>query len=180
MAYVLLPFTTQDDLDPIITAWQAAFATVPNHWRGRQELWDQLAFHGGFPGFTGFVARDTARDTIAGVVYGFRNAPGQWWRDRVARSLGAERTLEILDDSFCLMELGVLPDARRFGVARLLVQGLLAAQPHPRALLSVESHNEGARRFYLATGWQVLLARMSFGPGFLPYDIMLTHVLRQQ
>ncbi len=180
MAYVLHPFTTQDDLEPIIAAWQAAFATVPNHWRGRQELRDQLVFHGGFPGFAGFVARDTEHDAIAGIVYGFRNTPGQWWRDRVARSLGTERTLEILDDSFCLMELGVMPDARRFGVARLLVHDVLAAQPHPRALLSVESHNEPARRFYLATGWRVLLTRMSFGAGFLPYDIMLTQVTRAQ
>jgi ribosomal protein S18 acetylase RimI-like enzyme len=173
MGVVIAPFTLQSDLPPIIAAWRDAFAQPPGGPRSRHELADQLQWHGTFPGFIGLVARDDARDAVLGIVYGFSNRQGQWWRDQVAASLGPEGARTVLDDSFCLMELGVVRSARRQGIAALLVDALLARQPHPRAVLSMQSDNVSALAFYRATGWTVLLARMSFGLGFLPYDILM-------
>jgi GNAT superfamily N-acetyltransferase len=170
-AFDITPFTPQDDLRALVAAWKDAFSEPPASYRSLGELTDQLRWHGTFPGFIGVLARDLASGAVLGMTYGFSNRPGQWWRDRVATAIGPERTRMVLDDSFCLMELGVVRAARRRGVARALVAALLARQPHPRALLSMQSDNHGGQAFYLATGWTLVIERMSFGAGFLPYDI---------
>ena len=53
---------------------------------------------------------------------------------------------------------------------------LLARQTHPRVLLSMQSDNRTGLAFYRATGWSTLVAQMSFGMGYLPYDILLREV----
>lgn len=171
-AFQILPFTPQDDLRAIVAAWKDAFADPPSSYRSLGELTDQLRWHGTFPGFTGVMAREETSGVVLGMTYGFSNRLGQWWRDRVAEAIGPEQTRVVLDDSFCLMELGVVRSARRRGVGQALVEALLALQPHPRALLSMQSDNRGGRAFYLATGWSIVIERMSFGVGFLPYDIL--------
>ena len=173
MGFRIEPFTLTSELPPIVATWRDAFAQPPGGPRSVRELTEQLHWHGTFPGFLGLVARDEQHDTIMGLVYGFSNQSGQWWRDRVADAIGRERTHTILTDSFCLMELGVHRTYRRQGVADALVTALLAQQPYPSALLSMQSDNLTALAFYRATGWETLIARMSFGIGFLPYDILL-------
>lgn len=173
MGFIIEPFLLTSDLPPIVATWRDAFAQPPSGPRSVRELTEQLHWHGTFPGFTGLVARDEHHGSVMGMVYGFSNQPGQWWRDRVAEVIGRERTQTILTDSFCLMELGVHRAVRRQGVADALVTALLAQQPHPRGLLSMQSDNLSALAFYRATGWTTLIARMSFGIGFLPYDILL-------
>jgi GNAT superfamily N-acetyltransferase len=177
----ITPFTLRDDLAPIVTAWRDAFAEPPSGPRPARELSDQLARHGLMPGFTGCLARDATSQRIVGVTYGFSNIAGQWWRDRVAQALGPARTRDLLNDSFCLMELGIVRAARRQGIAQVLVDALLAQQRHPHALLSTQSENRSALAFYLATGWQVVAPKMSFGLGFASYDILwhpVTHAER--
>ncbi len=176
MSFAIAPFTPAGDVKPIIAAWKDAFSDPPHSYRSTSDLADQLAWHGTFPGFIGLAARDEATGTVLGMTYGFSNHPGQWWRDRVAEALGPQQTRELLDDSFCLMELGVIRAARRRGIAQALVAELLARQPHPRALLSMQSDNLTGLAFYRATGWRTILEKMSFGVGFLPYDIMLHEV----
>ncbi|MBA3822847.1 MAG: hypothetical protein H0X24_02945 [Ktedonobacterales bacterium] len=178
--FYIVPFTLRDDATPIVAAWRDAFAEPPSGPRAARELNDQLLRHGTLPGFTGCVARDTATERIQGMVYGFSNLPGQWWRDRVAQAMGPTRTQDLLDDSFCLMELGIIRAARRQGIAEALVGAVLAQQPHPQALLSTQSDNRGALAFYLATGWHVVAPRMSFGLGFAPYDILWRPVMRPE
>jgi GNAT superfamily N-acetyltransferase len=168
----IAPFTPQDDLRALVAAWKDAFADPPASYRSLGELTEQLRWHGTFPGFTGVAAYDARSGAVLGLTYGFSNRPGQWWRDRVAEAIGPEQTRTVLDHSFCLMELGVVRAARRRGVGRALVAALLTQQPHPCALLSMQTDNRGGRAFYLATGWTVLIERMSFGVGFLPYDIL--------
>jgi GNAT superfamily N-acetyltransferase len=171
MPFAITPFTLAEDLTPILTVWRDAFRDPPASYRSLGDLEDQLRWHATFPGFVGVAARDVASGMMLGMTYGFSNRPGQWWRDRVAEAIGPHQARALLDDSFCLMELGVVRAARRQGVALALVAELLARQPHPRALLSMQSDHRGGRAFYLATGWQVVIERMSFGPGYLPYDI---------
>ena len=172
MDFSIAPFTLRDDPAPIIAAWRDAFADPPSGPRAAHELGNQLARHGLMQGFAGCLARDATTERILGVGYGFSNLPGQWWRDRVAQALGPSRTRELLDNSFCLMELGIVRSARRHGIAEALVKGLLTQQGHPQALLSTQSDNSGALAFYLATGWHIVAPKMSFGFGFAPYDIL--------
>jgi ribosomal protein S18 acetylase RimI-like enzyme len=135
-------------------------------------LRDQLYRHSTLPDFCGFVARDAHSGAVLGLVYGYTNAPGQWWRDRVAEAAGMQRAWNILHDSYCLTELGVVPAGRRQGIAHSLVRELMAHQPHPRLLLSTRSDNHEGLAFYHATGWQTALPKMSFGFGYPPYDIL--------
>jgi ribosomal protein S18 acetylase RimI-like enzyme len=172
MDYDIISFTLRDDLTPIVAAWADAFAEPPSGPRPARELRDQLVRHAAMPGFTGCAATERGTTRVLGMTYGFSNLPGQWWRDRVAAALGPARTRELLDDSLCLMELGVIRAARRRGVAEALVDALLAGGGHPQALLSTQSDNRSALAFYRATGWQVVAPRMSFGAGFAPYDIL--------
>jgi ribosomal protein S18 acetylase RimI-like enzyme len=172
MSFQIVPFTLHDDLAPIVAAWRDAFAEPPSGPRSARDLQDQLRWHATFVGFTGCIACEATTGRVQGIVYGFSNQPGQWWRDRVAVALGQSRTRELLDDSFCLMELGVIRAARRQGIAEALVAALLARQPHPQALLSMQSDNKGALAFYQATGWHTVAPQMSFGSGFAPYDIL--------
>lgn len=178
MGFVIEPFTLASELPPIVAAWRDAFSQPPSGPRTARELTDQLHWHGNFAGFLGFIARQPDSGAILGLAYGFSNVPGHWWRDRVAAALGPELTRSVLDNSFCLMELGVTRNARRQGIAAALVEELVTRQPHPRVLLSMQSDNLNALAFYRATGWSTLSARMSFGVGFLPYDILIRHVTK--
>jgi ribosomal protein S18 acetylase RimI-like enzyme len=169
--HVIMPFTLDDDLQPIVAAWASAFADPPNGPRPAGELFRQLYRHMTYPRFVGLVAREPGTGHVLGLAYGYSNEPGQWWRDCVARALGTQAAA-MLDDSFCLTELGVIMSARRRGIAEDLVDGLAARQSHPRMVLSTRSDNTGGLRFYYATGWRTMLRAMSFGWNFPPYDIL--------
>ena len=172
MPYMIMPFTMDDDLEPIVAAWVAAFVAPPNGPRSAGELQRQLARHFNFPRFVGLVARTPGNGQVLGLVYGYSNEDGQWWRDQVARALGEKTTRHVLDNSFCLTELGVVPAARRLGVAQALVNAIEQRQLHPNMLLSTRADNIEGLRFYHATGWHVLLPEMSFGWNFPPYAIL--------
>jgi ribosomal protein S18 acetylase RimI-like enzyme len=170
--FAIVPFSLESEIDSVVRAWAEAFVDPPNGPRSASDLKQQLLRHSLCPGFVGFVARDHASGAIAGVTYGYSNAPGQWWRDRVAHALGKQQ-MALIHNSFCLTELGVIPSARRHGIANALVMALLRRQPHPLALLSTRSDNQGGLAFYQRTGWRVLLPYMSFGWNFPPYAILM-------
>ena len=172
LPFTIHTFTVDDDLDPIISAWASAFAEPPNGPRPIGELQRQLFHYMVFPHFTGLIAREND-STIIGMIFGYSNEAGQWWNDRVAQAMGPRQSAQLLDDSFCLMELGVVPAARRHGVGEALVATLGAQQPHPRMLLSTRSDNAPGQRFYGRTGWHTVLHEMSFGWNFPPYAILM-------
>lgn len=172
MVFAITPFSMRDELQPLLDAWASAFAAPPNGPRHEIELRDQLQRHSALPNFCGLIARSTETGAILGLTYGYSNAPGQWWRDRVAVALGPRHAGPVLHNTFCLTELGVVPAGRRQGIAEALVRELLARQPHPRALLSTRSDNTEGLAFYRVTGWRIIVPHMSFGWGFPPYDIL--------
>ncbi len=172
-SFTITPFLSTDRRERVIAAWTSAFAAPPNGPRNPHDLEDQLARHMNCRGFQAFVASDNASSAILGFIYGYTNVAGEWWRDRVALALSAQQTTQVLDHSYCLSELGVVPEARRRGVAALLVQRLILAQSHPYVLLSTKSDNYEGLAFYRSTGWSTLVPRMSFGWNFPPYDILL-------
>lgn len=177
--FAIVPFDRHDPLRPIVAAWARAFTEPPNGPRSSADLEAQLQRHLRCPGFAGFVARDATQGDILGIVYGYSNVAGEWWRDRVAQAMSLAQIHQVLDQSYCLSELGVIPEARRLGIAEALVNALEAAQPHPYLLLSTRSDNRHGLAFYGATGWHVLLPAMSFGWNYAPYDILM-RVARSQ
>ena len=120
------------------------------------------------PDWRGYVAR--VGDQVAGMGFGTRSLPGQWWHDKVAEQVGGEHPA--LQGAWVLVDLAVRPAYRNRGIGAAIMNALLASQPWPRALLSTEVANAGARRLYTRTGWRLLHPGFVFISGQQPYVIM--------
>lgn len=120
------------------------------------------------PDWRGYLALMGA--DVAGMGFGTRSLPGQWWHDRVAAEIGADHPA--LQDAWVLVDLAVRSTNRNRGIGAALLKTLLASQPCPRALLSTEVANAGARRFYERNGWRYLHAGLVFTPGQQPFVVM--------
>ncbi len=136
---------------------------------------------GGVVGITDFFTRYAALPDYHGLValregalvgfgFGARSLPGQWWHDRVATQVGVEHPA--LQDAWTLVDLAVASEVRSRGIGSALMEALLAAQPCPRALLSTEVSNAGARRLYERHGWSYLHPGFAFNPGEQSYVVM--------
>jgi ribosomal protein S18 acetylase RimI-like enzyme len=131
---------------------------------------ERLPAHAGRDDFVFLVAREAGE--LVGFGYGYTGAYGQWWTDRVARSLAAEQRAEWLDPPhFEVVELHVRPSRQRAGVGSRLLAQLLSRQPHDRALLSTQRGSRKARAFYAKNGWTELAA-VDFGTGYPPYLVL--------
>ena len=109
---------------------------------------------------------------VAGFAYGYTGGAGQWWTDRVAAAMDEEERRSWLEPPhFEVVELHVAPEHQRHGVGSQLLAALLAALPHPHALLSTQVDNEKARSFYEKHGWRVVVPDLSFGPGYAPFCV---------
>jgi ribosomal protein S18 acetylase RimI-like enzyme len=131
---------------------------------------EQLPRHAGRDDFVFLVAR--ADGELAGFGYGYTGAYGQWWTERVAQSLTPALRVEWLDPPhFEVVELHVRPAYQRQGLGSRLLAGLLARQPHDRALLSTQAGSRQARAFYAKNGW-LELGPVDFGAGYAPYLVL--------
>ncbi len=141
---------------------------------GALGITDLFTRYAALPDYHGLVAlRD---DALVGFGLGARSALGQWWHDRVAAQVGAQHPA--LQDVWALVDLAVAPEHRGHGVGSALMGALLAAQPCPRALLSTEVSNTGARRLYERLGWSYLHPGFAFNPGDKSYVVMCRELLR--
>ena len=70
-----------------------------------------------------------------------------------------------------VVELHVRPEEQRRGIGSRLLDRLLADLPHAQALLSTQVDNGKARPFYEKHGWQLVVERLSFGPGYAPFCV---------
>ena len=120
--------------------------------------------------FVFLVAREGGE--IAGFGYGYTGGYGQWWTERVSRSLTAAQRAEWLDPPhFEIVELHVLPASQRRGIGSVLLAQLLTRQPHDRAVLTTQLGSRKARGFYKKNGWSEL-ASVDFGAGYPPYIVL--------
>jgi ribosomal protein S18 acetylase RimI-like enzyme len=120
-----------------------------------------------------FVAEEHGSGKLAGIAYGYRGAPGQWWHDLVAAALDGEgRARWLAPGHFELVELAVRPDLRRRGIGGRLHDALLAGLDARAAVLSTEVDNEPAIALYRGRGWQVVVPEIDFGPDFPPFLVM--------
>jgi ribosomal protein S18 acetylase RimI-like enzyme len=128
--------------------------------------------HLGRPAFR-FVAEHDESGQLAGIAYGYRGAPGQWWHDLVAGALDeAARARWLGPGHFEFVELAVRPDMRRRGIGSRLHDALLTGLEGPTAVLSTEVDNEPAIGLYSSRGWQVVVPVIDFGRSFPPFLIM--------
>ncbi len=138
-------------------------------WSGdTQTISDFFTRYAALPDYHGLVA--LREGALAGFGFGTRSMPGNWWHDRVAAQVGAEHPA--LQDAWVLVDLAVAPEHRGKGLGGALMEALLAAQPCPRALLSTEVNNAGARRLYERHGWSYLHPGFVFNPGDQPFVVM--------
>jgi len=121
------------------------------------------------PDFQGRIAR-LADGTAIGMGFGVRSLPGNWWHKRVAAEVGA--THPALQDAWVLVDLVVEAAYRGQGIGSALMETLLWEQPCPRALLSTEVDNAGARRLYERHGWMYLHRGFVFTPGKPAFVVM--------
>ncbi|HEY7057442.1 MAG TPA: GNAT family N-acetyltransferase [Vicinamibacterales bacterium] len=120
------------------------------------------------PDWRGYVA--LVGTHVAAMGFGTRSLPGQWWHDRVAAAIGADHLA--LQDAWVLVDLAVRSAYRSQGIGGALLKTLLVRQPCPRALLSTEVANAGARRLYERNGWRYLHPGLVFTPGQQPFVVM--------
>ena len=126
----------------------------------REEIVDR---HATYDGWTGYVA--AVDETFVGYVYGHHSRPGQWWHDLLVEQRSRSRRDRWLEDAFAVVEIGVLSEYRRRGIASELLETVLRDVDHATALLTVGAENEGAQRFYRDRGWTVVDDRITFPQG---------------
>lgn len=140
------------DLDEVFALWARAHGVPAERMRQRHEI---IARHFGYPGFAGLGAFLEGR--LAGFVYGFTGAAGQWWFERVRVLMPPEMAREWLGRHFEFTELAVDPAHWGRGLGGRLHDEILAGRHEPRALLTVNADNARARGFYERRGWRPLL-----------------------
>jgi ribosomal protein S18 acetylase RimI-like enzyme len=139
---------------------------------------DRVPRHAGRNGFRFFAAFEPG-GRLAGFVYGYTGAPGQWWYDKVAAKLDATTRAEWLErPHFELTELAVDPPYQGRGIGSALHDRVLGSSHEERALLSALAENVRVIRFYEERGWRVLLPELRFEQG-RPLFAILGKELRQ-
>lgn len=162
---------TGSAFEAVIDAYLAAFAVPPARPQARAEAEAMFLKHAGYPGWRGLVAL-AGDGEVLGFAYGYASTPGQFYHSKLEAALGPELSEWWLGDCFEFVELGVIPRARRQGIAGRLHDALLQGLPHRTAVVTTWVSNTPARTLYASRGWQVLLEPWLPAPGGEPYVIM--------
>ncbi|MGH3694221.1 MAG: GNAT family N-acetyltransferase [Pseudonocardiaceae bacterium] len=150
----------RERLDEALRIYVTAMRYPPGTARHRSPMWLEHMLRSGWLCMAAFE-----EDTLVGIGYGYRGAPGQWWHDEVHRGLrvidpmAAQRELA---DYFELTELHVHPDAQGRGIGTALLTELLSRVEAPRALLSTPEGPTRAWRLYRRFGFTDLLRHYHF------------------
>ncbi|HWD80443.1 MAG TPA: GNAT family N-acetyltransferase [Kribbella sp.] len=107
---------------------------------------------------------------VVGFAYGYTGRLGQWWPDRVAAAIGPELTAQWVGGHFEVVELAVVPEARRQGLGAALMTELMRDLPHPRALLGTDVDDGPAPRLYRRLGWKLLFPDLGWGSALYGLD----------
>ena len=162
----------------VVDVWASAHGLAAAHATRREFGGERLPRHAGREDFR-FVGAFASDRRLVGFVYGYTGAPGQWWYDRVAATLGSAARAEWLERShFELTELAVDPVHQDGGIGSRLHDAVLDGLPHERALLSALADNRRVIRFYEHRGWRLLLPELRFEQG-RPLFAILGKELRQ-
>jgi ribosomal protein S18 acetylase RimI-like enzyme len=150
----------RERLDEALRIYVTAMRYPPGTVRHRSPMWLEHMLREGWLCVGAFEG-----DTLVGIGYGYRGAPGQWWHDEVHRGLritdpaAAQRELA---DYFELTELHVHPDAQGKGIGTALLTKLLSKVDAPRVLLSTPEGPTRAWKLYRRFGFTDLLRYYRF------------------
>jgi ribosomal protein S18 acetylase RimI-like enzyme len=131
-----------------------------------------LTEHSQREGFRLCAAFDRESTQLVGFGYGFTGGPGQYWRDALAGAMGPEAAEQWLTGHFEFAEFGIVPTMQRRGIGTRVYASLFDGMPHRRAVLTVRTENQPARRFYERNGWEALYRDFFAPEGHGPYIIM--------
>ncbi len=147
-------------LDEALRIYVTAMRYPPGTAQHRSPMWLEHMLRAGWRCMAALEA-----DSLVGIAYGYRGAPGQWWHDEVHRGLArvdpVAATRE-LTDYFELTELHVHPDVQGRGIGEALLSELLSRVDAPRVLLSTPEGPTRAWRLYRRLGFTDLLRHYRF------------------
>lgn len=135
-------------------------ATWPERFFSASDAASRIRQHARYADFRGLAA--VADRQVVGFVYGYTNAPGQWWYDQIVQQARRTRLQLDLAGSFAFTELAVVARWQRRGIGRRLHDAVLDGLPHRYAVLSTQTDNDAALALYQRLGWDTLLPRMRF------------------
>lgn len=104
------------------------------------------------PGFEAVTAHQGGE--LAAFVYGAPLATGSRWWDGLDPEPPAGFTAENGRRTFAVIDLAVRPSYRRQGLARRLLDELLAGRPEERATLATAPHEREVQAMYRRWGWR--------------------------
>jgi ribosomal protein S18 acetylase RimI-like enzyme len=153
----LEPGTFRTALPDLLEVYLAAMRYPPGTGEARAPLW---ADHSRRDGFRCVAAVDED-GSVAGLAYGYRGRPGQWWYSEVARGLEGDPQ-GWLADYFELTELHVRPDRQGVGLGESLLRSLLGPVTTESVLLSTPEGENRAWRLYRRVGFRDVLRDFLF------------------
>lgn len=172
----LATFTAADSppVDLVLPVYAEVYAEPP-YFEGEAEVADFARAWPGrvaAPGFRLIVARSD--DRPVGFTFGHELTPNTRWWSGVLEPLPAELTAEWPGRTFAVIELAVLADHRRQGLASRLHRELLDGVGAERVTLSVRPEPEAApaRAAYAKWGYRKV-GRSRPAPGMPVYDVMV-------
>ena len=122
------------------------------------------------------VAAFDRDDRLAGICYGYRGAPDQWWHEQVRRGItqlqGPAVAAKWLRNYFELTELHVRPDCQGQGTGEDLLRQLLAGARARNVLLSTPEGITRAWRLYRRTGFRDVLRDYRFTGDPRPFAVL--------
>lgn len=109
-------------------------------------------------------------NSVLGLAYGYRGAPGQWWYSEVRR--GVRSASVELGDFFELSELHVRPDWQGRGLGEALLRCLADGRPERHMLLSTPEGENRAWRLYRRLGFDDVLRNFRFTGDARPFGVL--------
>lgn len=116
------------------------------------------------------------RGLLAGVAYGYRGTPGQWWYEQVRSGLANNRNDEVaanwMADYFELTELHVRPDQQGNGAGERLLRELVRPVHAETVLLSTPEGDTRAWRLYRRLQFADVLRGHRFAGDPRPFAVL--------
>ena len=165
----LSPREVAERLADLVSVYEAMYRLTPGTEAGFATI---LTEHSQREGFRLCAAFDRESARLVGFGYGFTGWPGQSWRDALAGAMGPEAAARWLTGHFEFAEFGIVPPMQRRGIGTRIYESLFNGLPHGRAILTVRTQNQPARRFYDRQGWVALYHDFFAPEGHGPYIIM--------
>ncbi|RZS38965.1 ribosomal protein S18 acetylase RimI-like enzyme [Herbihabitans rhizosphaerae] len=122
------------------------------------------------------VAAFDQQDRLAGIAYGYKGTPGQWWHDQIVRGITEQGRSDLaetwLTDYFELTELHVRPTEQGRGIGERMLRILLTDTGMSRVLLSTPEGPSRAWRLYRRLGFTDVLRDYRFVGDPRPFGVL--------